>query len=1132
LTQAWPRSSLWLAGTTIRRFRSQWRLISVVVAVAILATTLISSLGLLVTATEQGAIRVALSRIPAAQTDIDVQVLQSQMPVAGNMPVADTRSMISKAVKSVLGNAATATVTAMGVTDFIPVSATTTPPQYAYFGEFDNIRSNAELVSGAWAGKPTGSTIPVTVPVNAAEALGYSLGSTFLLSNDPKSATVTVVGIYRPKDAASSFWDNDPLVGEGSDPAHTLNSQGSSLVGVAFGPLIAAPGAMTRAGFFASLVDIHYRPHFVHTSVDQLAPLVHRLSNADTDVSLSLGDTAQEADYNSDVQAAVSGVASGLVVTRSTVVVVSLLLLVLALVAMGQTARLLTDSRSGERQLMRARGASAGNVIALTLVEAIVLGVITAAVSPLLANLVYRALAAQPAMVSAGMPGDAGLPALTWATAAGISLLFVIVLVVPLIRQGRTFVDAEQSRGRQRAASGLMRSGLDIGFVIIAAIAYWQLRSYHSPVSSTSVSIAVDPVLVAGPALVLLAGALLCLRLIPAAARILERVGLRTRGSVVPLAAWEIGRRSQRATSAVLLLSLALGVGSFGLSFLDTWRQSQVDQASLAVGPPVRVPAVDDTAIVQASQLSAGAIDSPQPVIRTSGQLTSTGQGQGNSSDGTTASILGLTPAARGMIDRGRLAGEGGSRVVSTINLKASPVSGIALPGAARGVSATIQIGTKALNNVAAKANAIIQDANGLLTTVSMGGADVDGKPHTVTGLLRPLGTLKGIAAPLQLVGIQVQFYEPNSGGDVGGNPATRSNVLVKDIAVLHASSGAGVTPVTYTAQQVKPNVTTRWHAVAADPNGTPATSPTAPVGWQFALGVTIPPDVKMASASFALVAWEPVSAMAGVITSEFASSFGFAVGDALTVSIGDVPVHIIVGGTAHLIPGTATSDVLSGGSAGLAASASQTDMVVVDQALLARTLVQSGMTGPEVSEWWVNVPPNHGQAYLDAHPATDARASDVLALQLQQAPLRVATQAALWLAILAGALLAAVGFVVHSTTTMRARRLELAQLRAIGLSRNKLVGLFAAESLLITVLGVVFGITIGLLLVWLVGPLVAVSPDGSPPVPSVVIEIPWPSTALLVLGLAAVLALVVLVVARVQRFVEPAELLRDGSEL
>jgi hypothetical protein len=58
------------------------------------------------------------------------------------------------------------------------------------------------------------------------------------------------------------------------------------------------------------------------------------------------------------------------------------------------------------------------------------------------------------------------------------------------------------------------------------------------------------------------------------------------------------------------------------------------------------------------------------------------------------------------------------------------------------------------------------------------------------------------------------------------------------------------------------------------------------------------------------------------------------------------------------------------------------------------------------------------------------------------------------------------------------------------------------------------------------------VSPDGSPAVPAVVVEIPWQSIALLVLGLAAVLALVVLVVARVQRFVEPAELLRDGSDL
>lgn len=494
MNQARSRSGSWLVGTTIRRFRSQWRLIIVVVAVAILATTLISALGLLVTATEQGAIRGSLSRVPAAQTDIDVQVIDSLVPIA------ETRTIVGNTVKTALGSAATATGTAKGVTDFIPVSGMSPSPRSAYFGEFDNIRSNATLVAGAWAGKPTGSTIPVTIPSSAASALGYSLGSPIRLSNGPKSATALVVGIYRPRDASSAFWALDPLHGAGNDPTHTPTGGDSSLVEDAFGPVIASPGSMSEPGFLVSLVDIHYRLNFVNTTVDQLAPLVQRLSNIDTQLSLKLGSTAEEADYSSELQAAVSNVASGLIVTRSTVVVVSLLVLVLALVAMGQTARLLTDSQSGERQLMRARGASGGNIIALAVVEALALGVITAAVSPLLANLVYRALAAQPAMQSAGMPRDAGLPAVAWETAAGISLLFVVVLVVPLIRESRTFVEGEQSKARQRSASGLMRSGLDIAFVIVAAVAYWQLKSYRSPVSSTSVSIAVDPVLVAGPA--------------------------------------------------------------------------------------------------------------------------------------------------------------------------------------------------------------------------------------------------------------------------------------------------------------------------------------------------------------------------------------------------------------------------------------------------------------------------------------------------------------------------------------------------------------------------------------------------------------------------------------------------------
>src|SRR5665647_2120553 len=110
----------------------------------------------------------------------------------------------------------------------------------------------------------------------------------------------------------------------------------------------------------------------------------------------------------------------------------------------------------------------------------------------------------------------------------------------------------------------------------------------------------------------------------------------------------------------------------------------------------------------------------------------------------------------------------------------------------------------------------------------------------------------------------------------------------------------------------------------------------------------------------------------------------------------------------------------------------------------------------------------------------------------MQQHPLRVATQAGLWLVALAAALLAAVGFGVHATVTLRARAVEFAQLRAIGLSRRSLTAVVGAESLLLCLLGGTFGIGIGALL----GPLGAVSADGTPPIPSVVVHIPWADTA------------------------------------
>jgi ABC-type antimicrobial peptide transport system permease subunit len=142
-----------------------------------------------------------------------------------------------------------------------------------------------------------------------------------------------------------------------------------------------------------------------------------------------------------------------------------------------------------------------------------------------------------------------------------------------------------------------------------------------------------------------------------------------------------------------------------------------------------------------------------------------------------------------------------------------------------------------------------------------------------------------------------------------------------------------------------------------------------------------------------------------------------------------------------------------------------------------------------------------------------------------------VATQAALWLAMVAGGALAAVGFAVQTAAMMRERRLEFAQLQAIGLSRRQLTGIVAVQSALLVLLGSLFGVGIGLALAWFVGPLVTVSADGKPPVPGVVVEVPWLGVLALVAAVGAVLVGIVAVVAAASRASRPADLLRAGGE-
>jgi ABC-type antimicrobial peptide transport system permease subunit len=1096
---------MWALWTSAHRARTEWRLLLVIVFVALIASTLITSLGVLVAATEQSGLRTELAQ--ADDTEVGVTIIKPSVPIAQVDAAAET------AVQTALGESI-----AVELVNSVARSAVYPLPELsgekaalAYLGEDSKIRDHALLVSGDWP------TLPGTIalPDAAIAGFGLALGDTVSVTIGDDLVTVQIVATYTADDPQSAYWRDDPVRGLGFDPNFPLPDTRVFVPTNAMGPLLFAPGGMDAADVTVARLDVTFQPDFSQVDVAELSGLVYRLGTADDDVPADMGDVASLVVYFSTLDETMDTAASGLVVTRSTVVVASLLLLVLAVAALAQTARLLFEGRTAERRLLQSRGASRRQVLLLSLIEAAAIGLITLVGSPLLALLVYRILAAQPPMVAAGMPADAPLQPATILIAAGIALVFVLILLAPLLRKSR----AEVARGaRQRRFSGLMSSGLDIGLVALAAVAYWQLSSYKSPVEQ-SASLAVDPLLVAGPAIALLAGALLCMRFIPLFARLLERFATRSTGTIVPLAAWEVARRAQRAIAAVLLLTLAIAVAAFSLSFLATWKQSQIDQADVAVGAPLQVPAVEGETVAQATELG-----DPQPTTRR--QVTVAGPSAYSDGvslpGGTAAAVVALTREGREFIADGRAGTSGGAALQKPLAAPLRESTGIpvAVEGLAA-ITATVQLGNTdaPVADTVAEVRVVLESGTGLLSTLSFGTIAIDGNPW-------PVSTEVGepMSQDLRIVGFQVESISPEGAStdldELERSSAGPTSLVVSDLAAL-STDDLVATPLSVPQDGwfvSAPGQQTLYPELVVPPTG----------DGQLEVDLSLPQSLAGAPLKLVVTGWNPRSSIPAVITDDLARTMNVSSGVSATLVISSTAVPVSIDATTPLIPGSGLGTVLSN------RNQPELGAIAVDQGALFRALVAAGVSTMPLDEWWVDVPSGTAIEYLDAHADVPGIASavsaELVALDLQQGPLRVPTQAALWLAIIAAAILAAVGFAVHTAATLRLRNTELAQLRAIGFTRRSLVALIGAESAFLAALGTLFGIALGVLLGHLVGPLIAVAPTGRPTVPSVIVEIPWVSLVLLVLELVAVLSLVVVVVARAQKGFDPAKILRAGD--
>lgn len=1103
----------WMLRVLRHRAGAQQTILATVLTVTMLGTTLLGSFALLLSTSEHHALDAALSRAPARDTEVALTLALGTRPAAPAVeaadayldellgPVDDSRTLwLTSALYTVPD-------TGDGVEPLVYLSSTPLLPDAA------------TLVDGAWpeTAPAEGEPIPVAVPEPVVERYGWEVGDVVTVRStaDYGDEAIEVVGVYQP-DPPRSAWTRDLLDGRLHDPTYPRPGSFGSVKTDAWGPFAVAPGTFTGSTGDVATVQVVATPDLSSLTPEQLDALRDRLATAQEDAAGRLGDLSATTTVGTALGRTIQTATSDLAITGVVLVIVGLMLVVVAVTVLLLAARLLAERRAAEQTLMGSRGASSGQLLGLAGLEALAVAGVTALVAPWLARALYGAVTLAPVLEDAGLHVDPGLPASLWITCGVTATLLAAVLLGPMLRRRASVTDSEQQLVRQDRRQGLARSGVDLALLVVAGVALWQLHDYRSPVLAGS-GARIDPVLVAAPALVLLAGSVLAIRLVPLLSGAGEVVARRSRSLVGPVAAWEVSRRPARAAGAVLLLTLAVAVGSFAQGYLSTWRTSQQDQVDLEVGTDLRVSGVDGTALEQGTAL--GEVDA----VQAASAVTFTEVGVGLASDPVTEArahgtqLLAIDTTHAAELLRGRVDG-GWAQTVAPL-VPSTPVTGIPVPAGTDHLLVDLAGTVDLPMPGSVRPTLVLQDGLGSRTGIAL--PRLGGEPMTDVRVDLPAG-----ARDVQVVGLVVTV-----GADVPVGPSDIELMGDEPVAYgltltdLRAVAGPADETADGEADEAPAGVTSlaldsaHWGArEVGDQFGLvgPLTLDTSADAITIA-GSAHPMRFSSGVATHALATFAERVPVPAVITPEVLSDLGTELGTDLAIDVAGVVVPVRPVAVVPYLPG------LPEGSG-----------MLLDRDLLTRYTLMNGATGSFVDEWWAQVPDEQAAAAVADAAALglgELRSRELERTVATDGPLRVGVQAALWTVTLAAVLLAVAGFAMSATVAVRSRRLELARLQALGTSRDSLVRAVLLEYALLGVVGFGSGLAIGALLASVIGPLVTVSPGGGVPIPVVLVQWPWPAQVALVGGTAALAALAVVLTAQSLLRRASGELLRLGDE-
>jgi hypothetical protein len=1075
-----------------KRAAHDWVVVAAAFLTTLLATTLLASGPVYADAVALSGLQRTLANAPVRE----VTVALSDHLAAPDYAVADDR--VAQAVEEAFGPDG-ADVHRSGLSDSfaLPNQPGVPADGLTVFGYYDDLADHAELVAGAWPAGSSPDGAEAALSEGAARSLGLGSGDTLTVTSvvdDDVQVPVRFTGIYRVDDVEDPFWGESPLELDGREAINFTT----------FGPLV-----VTKETFFGLAerdVEVRWRaaPRIEEIGVAELDGLQRRLEGLEDALTAGSGDALT---VQTGLSSLLERAERALLVSRSGVLIPSVQLAVLAGAALLFLAGLLADRRRLETAVFRSRGASRAHVGSLALAEGAMLAVPAVLVAPWLAALSLRALNHVGPLADVGLELEpqVGLASYVLATVAGV--LCALGLAVPAFRSA-TVTESVQEQGRPQARGIVQRAGLDLVLVALAALAYWQLRRYEGPlVESVGGRLGVDPLLVAAPALGLLAGALLALRVVPAAGALIERAAASARGLVAPLGTRELARRPARYARAAVLLTLAVAIGFFASAYSSTWLRSQEDRAAYDSGADVRVRPNERTGAIPSLRLAHAysdveGVDAALPVVEQPLEVSD-----------ETATLLAVDAPRAAEIVRIRPDLTGNrplSELTGPLAADRPELASLAIPGRPERLDLTASVSVEPLadeigafglprRTTTARLALVLQDADGLLHRVATEALRMDGRTHRLEAVLGD--GERAPAYPLSVVAVELGLDAPIGQSRRG---TLKIDAIEGESSALPTAEKGWFVEASELQDAFSPP-----EVLALRTGGAPVLELDFASGAAISIGGAVTFSLRPGRTE----APEVIPALA---TDGFLELAGTVVGD--TIALGQDQPRLALTESVHGFPTLPPE----GG-------------VVVDlRTYLAAAYLGTG-TVRLPDQWLIDAAPGRERAVAAVLRAAPFSSSDVIDRagtedRLTRDPVALGISGALSLGFVAAAVFAIVGFGVSAAVSTAERTTEFAVLRALGLSERQLSGWLALEGGLTAAFALLAGLALGALVAWLVLPFVSLADEGGRPFPEVVVDVPWRTVALLAGSLGAALLVVLAVQLLLLRRLALGSALRTGE--